>query len=89
MAETITMVKSEASAFQLYQNQKEYCEKYNIKLSSKNTILEYTQRIGYLSDTYVKLASPKYYIKELNQKLQIEDGQIDIKKNIPTKKESA
>jgi len=42
--------------------------------------LEYTSRVGFLSDTYVKLASLKYYIKDLNQKLQIKEGKIDIKK---------
>ena len=80
MAESIVMVKSEISAFQLYHNQKDYCDKNHIKLSSKNTILEYTNKIGYLSDTYVKLASPKYYIQDLNRKLQIQEGRIDIKK---------
>ena len=80
LAETIVMVKSNKSAFQLYHNQKDYCDKNQIKLSSKNTILEYTSRIGFLSDTYVKLASLKYYIKDLNQKLQIKEGKIDIKK---------
>ena len=80
MAESIVMVKSEISAFQLYHNQKDYCDKNHIKLSSKNTILEYTNKIGYLSDTYVKLASPKHYIQDLNRKLQIQEGRIDIKK---------
>ena len=59
LVKTILKVKTEASAFNLYRNQKEYCDDKKIKVSTKNTILEYTNKIGYLSDTYVKLASPK------------------------------
>jgi len=86
LAEIIVIMKLNASAFQLYHNQKNYCDKNQIKLSSKNTILEYTSRVGFLSDTYIKLASPKYYIKDLNQKLQIKEGKIDIKKEYTYKK---
>ena len=79
-------MKTEASAFNLYCSQKEYCDDKKIKVSTKNTILEYTNKIGYLSDTYVKLASPKYYIDDLKEKLQIDEGLIDIKKEFTYEK---
>ena len=80
LVETILKVKTEASAFNLYRNQKEYCDNKKIKVSTKNMILEYTNKIRYLSDTYVKLVSPKNYIDDLKEKLQINKELIDIKK---------
>ena len=53
LAKLIVLVKITASAFNLYYNQKDYCDDNKSKVSTKNTILEYTNKIGYLSDIYV------------------------------------
>ena len=47
---------------------------------SKNTIMEYTNRIGFLTGTYVRIASPKYYITDLTKRLNIREKIIDVKK---------
>ena len=64
----------------MYQNQKDYCEQNNISISTKKTDLEYTKRIGFLSGTYVQLASPEYHIDEIIKEMKLQDCSIDIKK---------
>ena len=82
----IVIVKTNESAYVLYQNQKEYCDKFNIKISTKQTRMEHIIKIGFLIGTYVKLASLQYYINEINEKLKIKKGSIDIKKEYTYKK---
>jgi len=55
--ETIIHVKILLKAYGLYMNQKEYCDINELRVITKNTGLEYTKKIGFLSGTYVKLAS--------------------------------
>ena len=42
--------------------------------------MEHVNKVSYLTGTYVKLAFSKYYIKDVNSRLKLEDGMIDIKK---------
>ena len=42
--------------------------------------MEYTNRIGFLTRTYVRIAAPKYYIADLTQRLNIKEKIIDVKK---------
>jgi len=79
-AEMIVSVKTNESAYSLYMKEKDYCEKYHIHVSSKNTIMEYTTKIGFLTGTYVKVASPKYYISDLQRRLDINCNLIEVKK---------
>jgi hypothetical protein len=74
------MVQTNESAYSLYYKEKDYCDKHYIHVSSKNTKIEYTNRIGYLTGIYVKIASPKYYIKDIKEKLNITEKLIDVKK---------
>ena len=80
--ELIMDVKSKESVFKLYQHVKEYCNTHKIRLSARNTKLEYTKRVGFLTGPCLKIAAPKRYIEELNKYLGLEeeDGIIDIKK---------
>ena len=78
--EILADVETDKSAFKLYQYEKEYCETHNIKIGARNTIMEYTKRIGFLTGPCVKIASPKQYIKELNNHLKIQEGIIDVRK---------
>ena len=80
LAEIITKIKTTETAYSLYLKEQEYCTKYNIHVSSKNTIMEYTNRIGFLTGTYVRIASPKYYIADLTKRLNIREKIIDVKK---------
>jgi len=80
LVEMIIDVETMESAYKLYQAQKEYCDKHKIRVSARNTIMEYTKRVGFLTGPSVKISSPKRYIEELEQYLQIEQGTIDVKK---------
>ena len=76
----IVSVKTNESAYSLYMKEKDYCEKYHIHVLSKNTIMEYTTKIGFLTGTYVKVASLKYYISDLQRRLDINCNLIKVKK---------
>jgi len=80
LAEMMVLVKTENTAYNLYEDQKEFCDKYLIKVATKRTTMEYVKKIGYLTGTYVKLASEEYYIKDISKRLKIPSGMIDIKK---------
>ena len=80
IVEIILEIKTKESAYQLYKNQKEYCNKYKIKISSKNTKMEYTKKIRFLVGPNIQLASPKGYIEELNDILSLLKGIMEIKK---------
>ena len=58
----------------------------NITIGSKNTYVEYTKKIGFLVGAYVKIALPKYYIKELSKILGIPKKVLDIKKSFAYEK---
>jgi len=79
-AEIIATVQTNESAYSLYSKEQEYCQKYNIHVSSKNTIMEYTTKIGFLTGTYVKIAAPKYYISDIKNRLAITNNVIEVKK---------
>ena len=64
----------------LYTNQKEYCDNNNIQVESKKKYMEYIKKIWFLIGTYVQLASPDYYINEITNDMNLEEGIIDIKK---------
>jgi len=78
--EMILELQSKESVFNLYQNQKEYCEKHKIRLSARNTRLEYTKRVGFLIGPCLKFASPRRYIEEINNYLDLEEGVVEVKK---------
>jgi len=80
LAEMMVFVKSNNTAYNLYQDQKEFCDKYLIKISTKRTMMEYANKIGYLTGTYVKLASEEYYINDISRRLKLSAGMLDIKK---------
>jgi len=79
-------VVSSMTAYELYHEEKEYCEQNKIRIGSKNTIMEYTKKIGFLVGTYVRVASPKYYIDELSKILKTSAKVIDIKKGFTFEK---
>lgn len=79
-AEMIVEVKTNESAYFLHLNEKDYCNKHNIHVLSKNTIIEHTTKIGFLTGTYVKIAAPKYCITDLQRKLDITSNLIEVKK---------
>ena len=51
--EIMAMIKTTESAYSLFLKEKEYCTKNSIYVSAKNTIMEYTNKIGFLTQTYV------------------------------------
>ena len=75
-------VYTELSTYQLYDKAKEICEKFNISASSKQTIMEYTKRIGMISGPYVKLASTIKYNETLNNHIDIESKLLETRKQI-------
>ena len=84
--ETMIEVVSAMAAYGLYQEEKEFCDQNRIRIGSKNTIMEYTKKIGFLVGTYVRLASPKHYISELSNILGTSKRVIDIKKGFTYEK---
>jgi len=52
-------------------NQKEFYNSNEIRIIKKNTGLEYTKKIGFLSGTYVKLASQDRYSKEITIEMKL------------------
>ena len=79
-AELITMVKSQETAHGLHRVEEKYCQSHNIRVTSKNTIMEYTTKIGFLTGTYAKIASTKYCVEEVKERLQVQENLIDVKK---------
>ena len=69
--ETIIYVKTLLKAHRLYMNQKEYCNSNELHVITKNTGLEYTRKIGFLSGTYVKLASQDRYSNEITEEMNL------------------
>ena len=69
-------MKSTVSAHQLYKPQKEYYDKYQIKVSLKYTKIEYMKKISFIARTNIQIASPKRYVKELCNELNLHKGQI-------------
>ena len=80
LAELMLWVKTNKSAYELYDDQREFCDKFHIKIATKRTIIEYVNKMGYLTGTYVKLASAEYYINDISTRLNLAPGTIDIKK---------
>ena len=79
-AELITMVKSQKTAHGLYRVEEKHCQSHNIRVTSKNTIMECATKIGFLTGTHVKIASTKYYVEEVKERLQVQENLIDVKK---------
>jgi len=79
-------LKTTASTFQLYQNQKDMCNSKSIKISTKKTDMQYMQKIGFLTGPYVQLAAPDRYVQEINEEALICHGAIEIKKRITFEK---
>ena len=86
IVELIFKVKTMASAYQLYVNQKEICTNNSIRITKKSTDMEYVQRVGFLTGPYVQLASPEEYVKEINSIANIDPGCIEIKKHVTHEK---
>ena len=76
----MVFLKSNNTAYNLYQDQKEFCNKYLIKVSTKRTMMEYANKIGYLTGTYDKLAPVEYYMNDISRRLKLSEGIIDVKK---------
>ena len=80
IAEIVLQVKTNASTYQLHHSEKEYCDRHAMHISTKNAQNAHAKRIGFITRTYVKLASTKYYNKELSLKGQIDKTLFEIKK---------
>jgi len=79
-AEVMIRVYTNQSTNKLYHEQKEVCDKYRIRISTKRMNMEYTKRIGFLTGPYVRIASPVYYLLDIKKKLKIDTEIIEVKK---------
>ena len=61
-------------------NKTDNCNKCNIKVSSKRRRIEHTNKLQFLVGTYAKVASPKFYLSNMNEKIKISNGALDAKK---------
>ena len=80
LAEIIVSVKSDKTAYELCMDQKDFCDKHLIKVSTKRTIMEHVNKIGCITGPYAKLASADYHIEDINKRLKLSEGLIGIKK---------
>jgi len=71
----------------LYKDQKEFCEKNNLKLETKKTDMEFTKKIGFIIGPYVKVASTEFYSEKMVSKLKHFDGSIELKKQTTYERE--
>jgi len=78
--EVMIRVYTNQSIYKLYNEQKEVCHKYRIRISTKRMNIEYTKRIGFLTGPYVRIASSVYYFFDIKKKLKIGTGIIEVKK---------
>jgi len=88
LAELMLWVKINKSAYELYDDQREFCDKFHIKIATKRTIMEYINKIGYLSGTYIKLALAEYYIDDISTRLIWHQELLISKNDILMKKEN-
>ena len=77
--ETIIHIKTLLKAHGLYMNQKEYYDSNELCIIIKNTGLEYIRKIGFLSGTYVKLASQDQYSNEITEEMNLQENTLDIR----------
>ena len=68
------------STYKLYQEGQEIYQKFQIRLSTKETEMEHTKHIGMVSRAYIKLASTKNYNEILRNEIEIPDHLIEIQK---------
>ena len=61
-------------------NQKEYCDSNKLCIIIKNTGLEYTKKISFLSGTYVKLALQDRYSNEITEEMNLQENTLDNRK---------
>jgi len=78
--DTIVHVKTTLKAYSLYMNQKECYDQNDIRVVSKNTGVEYTKKIGFLSGAYIQLALQDRYSKEIMEEMKLGENVIDIQK---------
>ena len=71
---TILEVHTLLISYALYEKEREYCDKNNIRIGSKNICVEYVKKIGFLVGAYVKIVLLKYCIKELGKIRNIKKG---------------
>ena len=57
--------------YKLYQEGKEVCQKFQISLSTKETEMEHTKRIGMISGAYIRLADIKNYNEIITNKIEL------------------
>ena len=65
---------------ELVKKQKEHVKKCHLGLSTKRTDLVHTQKIGCISGVNIKLSSKAWYQNHIGRKLEINEGNIEIRK---------
>ena len=78
--DAIIHIKTQLKACGLHMNQKEYCDHNDLRISGKNTGVEHTKKIGFLSGAHVKLASQEKYSNEIIEEMELDQNLINIKK---------
>ena len=82
IVECFFQVCTEVSTYKLCLNQKEFCEKYSMRISTKNTDLEHTKRIGFIIGPNIQMAAPEAHVNQINAEANLDDKVIEIKKKV-------
>ena len=85
IVEAFCSVMTKFSAYDLHKTQKERCEEQKIGMSSKETDMEHVKRLGFIIGPNVQLATPGICVKEINEKVGLNKGMIELKRNLPLK----
>ena len=86
LGQMMVQVKAESSAMQLCQGQHMKNNKNKLKIMSKGTKMEHTTKTGFILGPNVRLSNKNVCIKEMNKKMKLEEGIVEIKKNSFMKK---
>ena len=64
----------------LVKQEMDYCKEYKIGINTKNTSMEHTRKIGFLTGVQLKIVSATWYGEQLKEQLDFEDGVFEVKK---------
>ena len=79
-------IYTKESIYQLYINQKEFCEENAMRISTKTTDMVHTKQLGFIVGPSIQLASAHEYVKHISQIANLDEEVIEICKKLTYEK---
>ena len=73
-------VHTSLSTHRLHQDAKKICQKYQIRVVSKEIAMEHAKRIGIICGAHVKLASNRKHVSMISNETNVVEKNIEIRK---------